>query len=38
MARKSMAKQERVVEAVRQGLDGGAAVEFIQHSGFAMAT
>ncbi len=38
MARKSMAKQERVLEAVRQGLEGGAAVEFIQHSGFAMAT
>ncbi len=38
MARKSMAKQERVIEAVRQGLEGGAAVEFIQHSGFAVAT
>ena len=38
MARKSIAKQERVIEAVRQGLDGGAAVEFIRHSGFAMAT
>jgi hypothetical protein len=30
------AKQERVIEAVRQGLEGLAAVEFIQKSGYAV--
>lgn len=30
------AKQERLIEAVRQGLEGLAAVEFIQKSGFAV--
>ena len=29
-------KQERVIEAVRHGLEGLAAVEFIQQSGYAM--
>lgn len=32
------AKQERVIEAVRQGLEGLAAVEFIQQSGYAMTS
>lgn len=36
MARQMTAKQERVVEAVRGGLVGDAAVEFIRHSGYAM--
>lgn len=31
-----LAKQERVIEAVRQGLEGEASVEFIQQSGYAM--
>ena len=30
------AKQERIIEAVRHGLEGLAAVEFIQQSGYAM--
>ncbi|MDZ4860195.1 MAG: hypothetical protein SGI88_14555 [Candidatus Hydrogenedentes bacterium] len=30
------AKQERIIEAVRNGLEGLAAVEFIQQSGYAM--
>ena len=30
------AKQERIIEAVRQDLEGDAAVEFIRQSGFAM--
>jgi predicted HicB family RNase H-like nuclease len=30
------AKQERIVEAVRNGFEGLAAVEFIQQSGYAM--
>ena len=34
----TQAKQERIIEAVRHGLDGMAAVEFIQNSGFAMTT
>lgn len=33
-----MAKRERVIEAVRHGLEGDAAVEFIHNSGFAMTT
>lgn len=32
------AKQERVIEAVRQGLEGLAAVEFIQQNGYAMTS
>jgi hypothetical protein len=32
------AKQERVIEAVRRGLEGDAAVEFICQSGYAMNT
>jgi len=32
------AKQERIIEAVRQGLEGLAAVEFIQQSGYAMTS
>ncbi|MFA6241856.1 MAG: hypothetical protein WC655_13060 [Candidatus Hydrogenedentales bacterium] len=31
-------KQERIVEAVRHGLEGIAAVEFVQKSGYAMST
>jgi hypothetical protein len=34
----TQAKQERIIEAVRHGLEGMAAVEFIQNSGFAMTT
>lgn len=33
-----LAKQERVVEAVRQGLEGEASVEFIQQNGYAMTS
>ena len=33
-----MAKRERVIEAVRHGLEGDAALEFIHNSGFAMST
>tara|TARA_R110001592_G_scaffold251467_1_gene514106 strand:- start:55 stop:546 length:492 start_codon:yes stop_codon:yes gene_type:complete len=36
MAKQAQQKQERVIEAVRCGLDGDAAVEFIRQSGFAM--
>jgi hypothetical protein len=36
MARQSRLKQERVIEAVRLGLDGDAALEFIHQSGFAL--
>ncbi len=32
------AKQERIIEAVRQGLEGDAAVEFVCRGGFAMNT
>lgn len=36
MSRQTIQKQERVIEAVRQGLVGMAAVEFIHQSGFAI--
>ncbi|NUM52775.1 MAG: hypothetical protein HUU46_03945 [Candidatus Hydrogenedentes bacterium] len=36
MIQQIRAKQERVIEAVRRGLEGLAAVEFIQQSGYAM--
>lgn len=36
MSGQIMAKRERVVEAVRLGLEGDAALEFIHQSGFAM--
>jgi hypothetical protein len=32
-----MAKRERVIEAVRHGLEGDAALEFIHNSGYAMS-
>jgi hypothetical protein len=32
------AKQERIIEAVRQGLQGDAAVEFVCRNGYAMNT
>ena len=35
-ATQTKAKQERVIEAVRHGLEGDAAVEFIHQSGYAM--
>ncbi len=38
MSKHSHAKQERIVEAVRLGLEGMAAVEFIQKSGFSMTS
>ena len=37
MTRLSEEKQERIIEAVRQGLEGDAAVEFLHESGFAMS-
>lgn len=36
MIQQIRAKQERIIEAVRHGLEGLAAVEFIQQSGYAM--
>ena len=36
MIQQTRAKQERVIEAVRHGLEGLAAVEFIQQNGYAM--
>lgn len=36
MARQTEAKIERIIEAVRHGLEGLAAVEFIQKSGYAV--
>jgi hypothetical protein len=38
MAKQTQQKQERILEAVRCGLDGDAAVEFVHQSGFAMTT
>lgn len=37
MPSKSAEKKERVIEAVRQGLEGDAAVEFIRNNGYAMS-
>ena len=37
MAKSSRAKQDRVLEAIRHGLDGEAAVEFVHQNGFAIA-
>lgn len=36
MTKQIRAKQERVIEAVREGLEGDAAVEFIHQNGYAM--
>ncbi len=36
MVKPIRAKQERIIEAVRQGLEGDEAVEFIHRSGFAI--
>ncbi len=36
MVKPIRAKQERIIEAVRQGLEGDDAVEFIHRSGFAI--
>jgi hypothetical protein len=38
MTKQVRAKQERIIEAVRRGLEGDAALEFIHQSGFAMTT
>ncbi len=38
MARQTTEKQERIIEAVRQGHDGDDAVEFIRQNGYAMTT
>ncbi|MCC6696152.1 MAG: hypothetical protein IT365_11035, partial [Candidatus Hydrogenedentes bacterium] len=38
MIKQTQAKQERIIEAVRHGLEGVGAVEFIQKNGFAMTT
>ena len=37
MASQTRAKQERIIEAVRQHLEGDAAVEFVRQSGYAMS-
>ncbi len=36
MAKQARAKQERIIEAVRQGIDGDEAIEFVRQSGYAM--
>ena len=36
MSGQQRAKQERIIEAVRHGLEGDAAVDFVHQSGFAM--
>jgi len=38
MSTQAQQKQERVIEAVRQGLEGEEAVDFIRQSGFAVTT
>ncbi len=38
MVRQTRAKCERIIEAVRHGLEGDSAVEFIRQSGYAMTT
>lgn len=38
MATLNRAKQERIIEAVRHGLEGSAALAFIHESGFKMTT
>jgi len=38
MSKQNLEKRERVIEAVRHGLEGEAAVEFIRESGYAMTT
>ena len=37
-AMQTRAKQERIIEAVRQGLEGDASVEFVCRSGYAVNT
>lgn len=37
MGRRAEAKRDRVVEAMRRGFEGDAAVEFVQQSGFAVS-
>lgn len=36
-AKQTRAKQERIIEAVRHGLEGDSAVEFIHQSGYAIS-
>ena len=36
MTRQTEAKQERIIEAVRQGFDGGEIVEFVHQNGYAL--
>lgn len=36
MPKQLAAKRERIIEAIRHGLEGDAAVEFVRQSGFAM--
>ena len=38
MTKQIRAKQERIIEAVRLGLEGDAAVEFVHQNGFAMTS
>ena len=38
MVTQAQKKHERIVEAVRLGLDGEAAVDFVRQSGFALTT
>ena len=38
MASKSILKQERIIEAVRQALEGDEAINFVRQSGYAIAS
>ncbi|MCP4643255.1 MAG: hypothetical protein GY851_22600 [bacterium] len=38
MTKQARAKQERIIEAVRRGLEGDAAVEFVRSSGYRMTS
>ena len=38
MAKQAQQKQDRIIEAVRNGLEGDAAVDFVHQSGFAMTS
>ncbi len=38
MPMQTLAKRERIIEAVRHGFEGDAAVEFIHQNGYAMST
>lgn len=38
MTRQSYQKYERIIEAVRQGLEGDAAIDFVRKNGFALSS